>query len=197
MHGGTARGHAAAWCLRLVAAALLALLPLGVAPSARAHSELVSSSPAAGSPVGLATDRIVLVFASEPLPGTSAVVVRDPEGRDVTTAGSGSSAEVVEAPVELRLAGRHDVSYRVVGEDGHVISGTVWFTGATGASPVPNTAATSQDAPSGASATLAAPGTVMWTLLASLLGVAVAVHLLGSRARHRGRAAPDREGSAS
>lgn len=181
--------------LRLVVAMLLALLPVGAGPGARAHSELVSSSPAAGSVVPRATDRVVLVFASDLLPGASAVVVRDPGGRDVTTSAAGSRAAVVEATVGLRVGGRHDVSYRVVGEDGHVISGSLWFTVSAGAARAGDVPEVSPD-PAVAAPTAAVPGSVLWVVLAGLLCVALGVHAVSAPSRRRGRDSLERDTAA-
>jgi methionine-rich copper-binding protein CopC len=168
-------------------ALLLALLPVGAGPGAQAHSDLVSSSPAAGSVVARTTDRVVLVFASDLLPGASAVVVRDPRGRDVTTSAAGSRAAVVETTVGLRVGGRHDVSYRVVGEDGHVISGSLWFTVGTGAAPAGESPAVSADPAAAGPAARSGSGSVMWLGLAGLLCVALGVHALSAQSRRRAR----------
>jgi methionine-rich copper-binding protein CopC len=171
---------------------VLALLPIVTGPGAQAHSELVSSSPAAGSVVTRATDRVVLVFASDLLPGASAVVVRDPRGRDVTTSAAGSRAAVVEATVELGVVGRHDLSYRVVGEDGHVVSGSLWFTVASGAAPVGAAAAVTSDPRAAAPGPTIGSGAITWVVLASLLGVALGVHVLGAPSRRRARDSSER-----
>ncbi|WP_107772142.1 copper resistance CopC family protein [Nocardioides sediminis] len=180
---------------RLVASMVLALLTIGTGPGAQAHSELVSSSPAAGSVVTRATDRVVLVFASDLLPGASAVVVRDPRGRDVTTSAAGSRAAVVEATVRLGVGGRHDVSYRVVGEDGHVISGSLWFTVAGGAAPVGAAVAVPPD-PEVSPGSTPGSGSITWIVLASLVCVALGVHVLGAPSRRRARDSRGRVDSA-
>ena len=193
---GASRGRRTSRGPRLVVAMLLALLPLGAGPGARAHSELVSSSPAAGSVVVRTTDRVVLVFATDVLPGASAVVVRDPRGRDVTTSAAGSRAAVVEATLGLRVGGRHDVSYRVVGEDGHVISGSLWFTVGTGTARFEEAPAVSPDPAVAAPTAAGWPGSVMWVVLASLLCVALGVHALSAPSRRRARDAHARDDAA-
>lgn len=49
-----------------------------------AHTELVTSSPAPGAGVSLASDRVQLVFGTEIASVGNDVMVRDPDGHDVT-----------------------------------------------------------------------------------------------------------------
>lgn len=113
--------------MRSALAALLAVVGLvGGAGATAAHTELVSTAPMEDALVSIATQRLVMVFAGDVSEGE--VEVRDPRGSDVTRGRSGSLGTVVDVALDLQAPGRHAVSYRVVGSDGHVISGTWSFT---------------------------------------------------------------------
>lgn len=123
--------------LMVLAAAWL----LGVAGPASAHPALVSSQPGAGYAVTDPPAAIALAF-NEPvtLPDRPLTVV-DGEGSPiqlrVTTAQGG--AGLVGTPVTSLTVGAYEVTYRVIGQDGDLISGTFAFgvatpVGAAGAS---------------------------------------------------------------
>lgn len=140
------------WC---VAPALLIILTLLLAvPSpALAHSDLVGSTPRDGDSVSLRTDRLVLVFADDLLPGSEQVVVRDPAGEDVVAGTPSVTGGTLEVPIHLPTPGLHLVTYRVLSGDGHAVVGELSFdvtgpggpavavtpavTEATGGTPVP------------------------------------------------------------
>ncbi|WP_457205049.1 copper resistance CopC family protein [Nocardioides sp. P5_C9_2] len=168
--------------LRLVL--VLAALVLSTLPSpAEAHTELVASTPAQGERVSLDLDRLVLTFRGDLLAAGAAITVQGPGGEEVPVSLAGTFGASVDARLALEVPGRHTVMYRVVGADGHVIAGRLWFTVVAGAHPGSAAASVSRDALPGASATADAPGSVMWLLLAAVLLVAVTIHRVARRAR--------------
>lgn len=200
------RGRVRAAACVALALALLVLVP--VSP-ASAHTELVASTPVRGASVAMSLDRVVLTFSEDLVAGASAVVVTGAAGADVTVARSGVAGAVIEVGVSLDAAGRHDVTYRVVAQDGHVVTGSYWFTAVEGAPPIADETAVSRvdardgpapagssagDTPSGApgaAATAAAPGTnvsgtPVVAVVLGLVGVA-ALLLLARRTRRRPR----------
>lgn len=124
--------------LRALAAAAIVAGILGLPVPAHAHTELVRSSPVARSVVPLTTDRLTLVFSDDLVPLASDVAVRDDSDTDVSVAKPATEGSSVVVGLELASPGRHSVAYRVVGSDGHVVSGTWSFTAAAGASREPS-----------------------------------------------------------
>lgn len=114
---------------RLVLVAVTVVVAvMGTPMTARAHTELVSSSPAPGSEVPLELDRIVLEFGEELLSVGNAIVVHGPNGAEVTVGTAGTSGSTLEAGLVLTTPGQHNLTYRVVGQDGHTITGKLSFT---------------------------------------------------------------------
>ncbi|MBM6398926.1 copper resistance CopC family protein [Phycicoccus sonneratiae] len=120
--------HRPVWLLRVAAllALLVALGGLAAAP-ADAHTGLLGSTPGDGSTVRRAPTSLVLRFADPVVPGTAVGSLTGPEGpiplREPTVRG---------ATVRMRLAaqapaGRYTLTWRVVAEDGHPVSGTLSF----------------------------------------------------------------------
>ncbi len=175
-----------------VVAVLVAALLLSetTALAARAHVDLVASVPAQGERVPLGLDRVVLTFGEELLAAGAAITVHDPRGDEIPVGATGTRGETAEAQVALELPGRHTLTYRVVGRDGHVVSGSFWFTVVAGAPPDRAATSVSRGSPPGASATADAPGSVMWVVLVVFVLGVLALHRAASRARHR-RLAPD------
>lgn len=99
------------------------------APPAHAHVELVGSTPAAGDVVSQDAEQVVLVFGDDLLQAVD-VVVRDRTGADVVHDEPVVAGRSVEVEIDMVEPGRHDVSYRVVGLDGHPIVGSYSFTSA-------------------------------------------------------------------
>jgi methionine-rich copper-binding protein CopC len=118
--------------VRRVAAAIVAVLVLlvllvtGTAPAA-AHTDLVGSTPGPGDTVSPDTNRLVLVFGGPVAEGSSQVVVLDDHGLDAVDGSAAVSGQTLEVPLRLQRSGRHEVTYRVVSEDGHAIVGTYEF----------------------------------------------------------------------
>jgi hypothetical protein len=92
----------------------------------------------------MAVDRVVLTFSEELLAGAAAVTVTDASGADVTMASTGVAGAVMDVGVSLEAAGRHQVSYRVVGQDGHMATGSYWFTVVEGGAPTAEPTAVSR-----------------------------------------------------
>ncbi|MBE8521307.1 copper resistance protein CopC [Amycolatopsis sp. H6(2020)] len=112
------------------------------APTADAHSVLVSSSPAAGASVAASPAEVVLEF-NEPVENRfTELAVLGPDGASHWEAGPASVVDArVSAPVRpLGPAGAYTIRYRVTSADGHPVSGTIPFrltvAGPEGAVPV-------------------------------------------------------------
>jgi methionine-rich copper-binding protein CopC len=135
----------------------LALL-LGAAP-AFAHTRLQSSDPADGSSTAGGPQRVSLTFNEPMQPGFATVTVIGPDGKpyqagDVTA--DGGTVSIGVSP--LGPAGRYEIGYRVISEDGHPVTGSIGFT-LTAAGPGVTPTSTQAAAPSVAdtSPTTAAP----------------------------------------
>ena len=72
-----------------------------------AHTELVTSSPAPGAGVSLASDRVQLVFGTEIASVGNDVMVRDPDGHDVTSGDPLTFRDTLEVQVDLVEPGRN------------------------------------------------------------------------------------------
>jgi methionine-rich copper-binding protein CopC len=110
----------------LVAAATVLLTGMTAAP-AHAHTDLVGADPAPGSVLGGAAADLTLSFTDPLVAEGTQIVVRDASGTDLAGAPavSGTQARV---PLEaLRGPGRYQVTYRVVGVDGHPVTGAYSF----------------------------------------------------------------------
>ena len=138
--------------VRAVAVTLICAVALlvGAAP-AFAHTRLQSSDPADGTSLGAGPQRVSLTFNEPMQTGFATVTVIGPDGRPYQSgevAANGGTVSIGVAP--LGPAGRYEIGYRVVSEDGHPVTGSVAFT-----LPAPGpAAATPAAAPSSA---LAAP----------------------------------------
>lgn len=164
----TLRTVARTWLTLLLGPVLGLVLTAG---PAHAHTDLLGSSPAAGEAVSVETDALMLSFAGEVVPGTAAVSVIGPDGREATHGPTVVDGALVRVGVRLAATGEHAVSYRVVAADGHVVTGGLRFAVASGAGTatvlpaVPPT----EPAPSGPGALPWLVGTVL--LLALLAGL--------------------------
>lgn len=110
---------------------LLVAAVLALASPAGAHNSLETSEPSDGASLSRAPERIVLTFvASVPL-DTLTLTLIDSDGARTTLPGathgaSGDREVVVSLPV--LPAGTATVRWRLVGPDGHAVSGRVGFT---------------------------------------------------------------------
>ena len=156
-----------------------------------AHTELVTSSPAPGAQVSMTSDRIQLVFGTEIASVGNDVVVRDPNGGDVTSGDPSTLRDTREVQVDLVEPGRHTVSYRFVGQDGHAATGHLWFTAVAAGAPPSATAVQLRGtrSPDARAGTEPADGARVWLL--PLAGLAGALVLLHSAAAARQRAHAD------
>lgn len=146
--------------LRALALALLSVLALlaGAAP-ALAHTRLVGSDPADGASLDTAPDRVALTFNETMQADFSTITVVGPDGAEWQTGEVAASGETVGVAVRpLGPAGRYEIGYRVVSDDGHPVTGSVAF---TLTAPGPGAAASTAPAPSTqAPAPVAAPPAV-------------------------------------
>lgn len=147
--------------LRAVAVTLLCGvgLLLGTAP-AFAHTRLEGSDPADGASLSAAPQKVTLTF-NEAIPAEfTTITVIGPDGTAYqtgpVTAGDDS---VSTAVLPLGPAGRYQVGYRVVSDDGHPVSGSLAFTMTTAATP-PTTPPTTGAATAPTTGAAAAPAPV-------------------------------------
>lgn len=175
-----------AHALRALALALVAaaLLLLGAGPAA-AHTRLTGSDPADGASLATAPDTVALTFNEEMQAEFSTVTVVGPDGVAYQTGTVQAAGGTVTAAVlPLGPAGRYEIGYRVVSDDGHPVAGSVAFTltaAGPGAAVAPTTAAP-QPAPAAAGPAEPASAPVWpWVLGAVVLvgGGAVAALRLG------------------
>ena len=103
----------------------LALATFGVTASAHAH--LQKASPADGSVVTMSPSRIVLNF-SQPARLTAASIQKGDEPRQSLKPLPAAAARQISVPLPQLTPASYSVTWRVVSEDGHVMSGTLRFT---------------------------------------------------------------------
>lgn len=172
---------------RLLAVVVLGMLGLlaGTAP-AFAHTRLQASDPPDGATVATAPQRVSLTF-NENLPAEfSTIVVTGPDGAAWQTGPVTADGTTISTAVRpLGPAGRYEIGYRVVSDDGHPVEGKIAFTltlPGPGAAAVPAPAA----APPPANAPVVSPtaarggGTAAWPWIAGavvLVGVGVVAAL--------------------
>ena len=105
----------------IAASALLLLVA-----TAHAHAHLTAADPPDGSN-GKAPEHIVLSF-SEAARVTAMTLQRDGEEPRKLTALPAEKAARITVPLPKLLPGSYTLRWRVVGEDSHVVPGTVHFT---------------------------------------------------------------------
>ena len=126
----------------LVALLLIALQMNLVLPAASAHARLLESTPAAGSTVAAPPPAVTLRFDDALQPGGT-VTVTGPGAATTPWSGPATiSGQEISAPLTgLGAAGEYTATYRVTSADGHVVTGSTYFTftgtgaGAPGAEP--------------------------------------------------------------
>ena len=123
----TGRGRRALGRRVVVLVALVVSSVLLGPDPAEAHTELVGSTPAAGDVVSVEIDRLTLVFDTELVPDAGDVTVLDSTGAEVAVGDAVVFDRTLEIAVAMREPGRHEVSYRVTGTDGHAVVGTYAF----------------------------------------------------------------------
>lgn len=129
---------------RICAAVAVAAVLMLHAPLADAHTQLVSSDPAAGATESQLPEQVTLTF-DQPLLTTGDVnhiSVVDPMGQQIASPAILQSPTVLTAVLSpsMVMAGNYSVAFRVVAGDGHPVEGSYRFSvGATqsGAPSVP------------------------------------------------------------
>lgn len=112
--------------MRLLAALATLLLIVGFATGASAHAALVAVEPASGSMLSAAPKVVELRFNEAVTPG--AIRLIDGAGRARDDARVDASSEIISVAMPPDLPqGTAVVSYRVISQDGHPISGSVIF----------------------------------------------------------------------
>ena len=114
---------------RILGAILLAGLGI-LAPISpvSAHTDLVSTSPAADSDVLAAQDTISLTFSEPPLVDGAAIVVVDSSGATLESPAPALEGASLSIPWPIDLAtGNVTVQWRATAQDGHVESGEFVF----------------------------------------------------------------------
>jgi methionine-rich copper-binding protein CopC len=109
----------------LVSSIAVALWLVGAA--AQAHSHLESSTPKEGSVLNASPSRIELNF-SEGVRITALSIQKGDEKKQPLRPLPDKPAEKIAVPAPALEAGKYAVSYRVVSDDGHIMSGTLHFT---------------------------------------------------------------------
>lgn len=116
--------------IRYVAAALLSVFFVapGLTSPAHAHTELDNTIPADGVSLEKTPGTVQLNF-TEPIDAElSNVVVRGPDGQDLTAGPPRQSGPGLMQPIgPAARAGTVEVGYRVVSLDGHPVSGSYTF----------------------------------------------------------------------
>jgi copper transport protein len=112
--------------MRLLAGLATLLLVAGFATGASAHAALVAVEPASGSMLASAPKVVELRFNEAVTPG--AILLIDGAGRARDDARVNASGETISVGMPPDLPqGTAVVSYRVISEDGHPVSGSVIF----------------------------------------------------------------------
>jgi methionine-rich copper-binding protein CopC len=115
---------------RLLALALLCGLALALGTGvASAHTRLIGSDPADGASLDVGPDRVSLEFNEAMQPGFSSITVVGADGTQFQTGDVTADGGVVGIAVSpLGAAGRYEIGYRVISEDGHPVTGSLAFT---------------------------------------------------------------------
>jgi hypothetical protein len=131
--------------LRAAALVLLCGLALLIgAGAASAHTRLLSSDPADGASLDASPARVSLEFNETMQPEFSTITVVGPDGTAYQSGAPTADGRTIGTAVSpLGAAGRYEIGYRVISEDGHPVTGSVGFTlttpgpAAAGATPAP------------------------------------------------------------
>lgn len=134
--------------LRSVAVTVLCGLALLLgAGQALAHTRLQGSDPADGASLATGPQRVSLTFSEAVQAGFTTLTVIGPDQAGYQTGDVTAAGDTVSIAVRpLGPAGRYEIGYRVVSEDGHPVTGSVAFTltapGPGGAAPAGSASAT-------------------------------------------------------
>jgi copper resistance protein C len=172
---------ATAFAVMIFALSFLTPTLFAAAP-ASAHAHLVKSLPQAGAVLAAAPSEVVLTFDQpvQAFPGANGIVVTGPESSHWACGRARINGDTLAASMsELGPPGQYQIHYRVLGADGHPITGSVPINirpSASTASTVSTASAASAmmafdvDQPRG----LAAMPTWSWIALLTLIAVCVA-----------------------
>jgi methionine-rich copper-binding protein CopC len=106
---------------------LSSLVLVTFAISAGAHAHLQKSSPADGSVITTSPSNLVLNL-SEPARLTTLSIQKGSEPKQDLKPLPGTAAQQISVPLPPLTPGIYSVSWRAVGDDGHVMPGTLHFT---------------------------------------------------------------------
>lgn len=138
--------------LRLVRSASALLIVVGVlvpAGVAAAHTEVVSTRPAAGAILDEAPESVIITFNEELLAASVEASIIGSDGALVTAATPAVDGTVVTIPwPQDQPPGAYEVAYRVASGDGHPVTGSIAFSFAAGSSAASPSASPSEQAPS-------------------------------------------------
>jgi methionine-rich copper-binding protein CopC len=190
-----------------VAVATIGLLVPATAARAAllAHAELVSTTPKDGSKVDTATE-VTMTFSEDVNQKFLDVRVEGPGGDEASGGPTSKGPTVTQALEEDLPAGTHTVTYRVVSNDGHPVSGSFTFTTTaapasatptptptpTTASPTttPTTVSSPAPSPSVTATPTSSEGSPAW-LVPTLVGLLLVVLLAGGFLLARPRRTPE------
>ena len=185
--------------LMVVALLVCAGATLVAAPTARAHSGLLSSTPANGATVD-SFESVTLRFTEAVRSRLATVVLTTENDRPISMAtpsvlGSEVTARLAPSAGGRLPAGLYIVSYRVVSADGHPVTGSLAFTVAGSASPNPSSTPSSSTAAAPPTPTDSQSGTSISAPAAAVSAAAVVALLVGfavylARRNRRGRPSP-------
>jgi methionine-rich copper-binding protein CopC len=105
--------------------------------SAEAHAHLRGATPAPGSVVAAAPSRIVLDF-SEAARLTAAWISRNDGTREKLGPLPQQASAEIAVPLPALAPGQYVISWRVVGDDGHIVPGQLRFTVAAAGAAAPH-----------------------------------------------------------
>jgi len=120
--------HLRRMIVAVAAATAVMAVPAGVA---HAHNSLVSTDPAEGAVLTAAPAQVSFVFAKAVPLESATITFIDPTGvrTELPIAhGPSGETEVVASLAGLTVAGEASMRWRLVGDDGHVVSGRLAFT---------------------------------------------------------------------
>lgn len=112
--------------MRRLAALVTLLLVAGFASGALAHAALISVEPANGSMLATAPKAVELRFNETVTPGAIRLIDGAGRARDDTRVSASGETISVAMPADLP-EGTAVVSYRVISQDGHPVTGSVMF----------------------------------------------------------------------
>jgi copper resistance protein C len=105
---------------------MTATVLLTVAGTAQAHTHLMDSVPAAASTVTAAPKEIVLTFG-ESVRLTALTLQKDSGKEQMLTPLPKGAATKISVPAPKLENGKYTVNWRVIGNDGHIMTGKIQF----------------------------------------------------------------------